>query len=222
MHILNPIKRGLFWNNEGGGAGGTQNPPPATPPATPPVTPPAASAKPEDAAGQNKGGDDKPPEPDKKFSQAEVDNIIKDRLKREKEKAEKDAQKVREEAEAEALKKQGDFQKLAEKHEARVKELEAEQVTLKAKSEQADKYKAALEKFAESETKALPDHLKALLEKMDVADRLEYIAANREALTGKKEPAKPVPPTPPANGESSEADKQQARELAQRQTRSRF
>lgn len=214
MLVTNLFKRGLLFSPEPG-AGGNPPAPAAPPPA------PAEPPKPDDAAGKDHKGGDAGGD-DKKFTQADVNAIVKERLERERKKAESEAQKLREEAEAEALKKQGDFQKLAEKHEARVKELEAEQATLKATSEQADKYKAALEKYAEAETKDLPEHIRALLSKMDVAERLEYIAANREALTGAKPPAKPVPPTPPANGDPSEAEKEEARRATARQTRNRF
>jgi len=63
---------------------------------------------------------------EKKFSQAEVDQILKERLEREKAKAGEAAKSAREKAEAEAAAKNGEWQKLAEQREAEAKRYQAE------------------------------------------------------------------------------------------------
>jgi hypothetical protein len=81
--------------------------PPGSPPAPePPVTPPA----PVDPA--------KPPEPqEKRFTQAELDAIVTDRLKRKEESEAKEREKLKLKAEQEAAEKNGEWQKLAETNE---------------------------------------------------------------------------------------------------------
>lgn len=65
---------------------------------------------------------------EKKFTQAELDNILKDRLARDEAKRKADEDKARKQGEEEALKKNAEWQKLAEKNQAEkdaaLKELE--------------------------------------------------------------------------------------------------
>jgi arylsulfatase A-like enzyme len=104
------------------------------------------------------------------------------RWRKEREKADADAKKQADEAEQKRLAEQGEFKKLAEAAEQRAKELEPH----KAK---AERYEASLAKLLAKEREGLPKHIIALLDKMDAADQLDYIAENREALG-----AKPAPP----------------------------
>lgn len=132
----------------------------------------------------------------KTFTQAELDAIVKDRLDRAQRTAEAKAQKDREATEAEALKEQSKFKELAEQREKQLAELEP----VKAR---AERYEAALKTHLDAERKSLPAHITGLLDKLDPADQLEWIAANREALgePGEKPPAaKGTPPTPKPNG----------------------
>jgi hypothetical protein len=73
-----------------------------------------------------------PPEPtaeEKKFTQAELDAVITDRLKREKAKQEEAASAAKKKAEADALAENAEWQKLAEQRQA---ELDAAQTKVKA------------------------------------------------------------------------------------------
>ena len=81
-------------------------------------------------------------------------------------------------AEEDALKKQGDWQKLHQQEKDRADGLEAH----KAK---AEKLEAALTKQLTKEREGLPKHVLTLLDKLDPAEQLEYIAENREALGAK-------------------------------------
>jgi hypothetical protein len=86
-----------------GGAGGNGQP---TPEANPTVTPPDGS--------------------DKKFSQADVDQIVKERLEREKARSAAATEEARKKAEAEAAAKNGEWQKVAEQRESELKKLQVE------------------------------------------------------------------------------------------------
>ncbi len=97
------------------------------------------------------------------------------------EKAQSDAKKAADAAEKARLAEQGKYQELAEAAEKRAADLEP----YKAKS---DRYEAALTKLLTQERKDLPKHVLTLLDKLDPADQLDYIAENREVLTAKQTP----------------------------------
>lgn len=78
---------------------------------------------PEPDKTENKGGEEK------KFSQADVDRIVTERLQREQEKSRKTAEEAKQKAEAEAAAKNGEWQKLAE---ARAQELAKAQAETRA------------------------------------------------------------------------------------------
>jgi len=146
------------------------------------------------------------------FSQADVDRIVKDRLEREKSAREKAAAKLREDAEADALKKNQEWQTLSQKTEARANELQARVGELEAVGSQVERYKAALEKNLEAEKKDLPKHVLVLLEKLDPVEQLEYLAANREVLGKAGRTSEGVPSTPsPRQRSLSEEDQEAAR-----------
>lgn len=102
--------------------------------------------------------------------------------RKEREAADKAAEKKAADAEAARLAEAGKFKELAEAAEKRAAEAEP----YKTKAERAE---AALTKLLEEERKGLPKHVTTLLDKLDPVDQLEYIAKNREALG-----AKPAPP----------------------------
>jgi hypothetical protein len=119
-----------------------------------------------------------------KFTQADLDRIVRDRLAEETRKGEAKAKKEREAAEAAQLADQQKWQELAGKHEAKVKELEP-------LAERVAKLTTALEKLLVKEREGLPKHVTTLLDKLDPAEQLEYIAANREALGVRTTPTAP-------------------------------
>lgn len=174
-----------------------------------PTTGDATGQQPANGQQGNGGAGD-----EKRFTQAELDAHIKARLDQAQRNAEAKAQKERDAANAEALKEQSKFKELAEQREKQIGELEP----FRAK---AERYETALGALLEQERKGLPAHITALLDKLDAAEQLEWIAANRDALTTSddKKPAaqQGTPPTPrPANGTSSRADdiKQRTERLA--------
>jgi hypothetical protein len=176
-----------FLMDEGGGAAAAQ-------PAAEPVS--AAESQPESG---------------KTFTQADIDRIVKDRLEREKSAREKATAKAKEEAEAEALKKNQEWQALAEKNETRANELLAKLGELEPLGDQVTRYKGALEKYLATEKKDLPKHVLVLLEKLDPIEQIEYLAANREDL-GKAGRVEGVPPSPdPKQRTLSDDEKEAAR-----------
>ena len=112
---------------------------------------------------------------DRTFTQAEVDRIVKERLEREKTAREKAAARAREDAEAQAFKKNQEWQAQAEKSAARVAELES-------LGEQVTRYQGALDQYLAAEKKDLPRHVLVLLEKLDPVEQMEYLSANRDEL----------------------------------------
>jgi len=145
------------------------------------------------------------------FTQADLDRIVKDRLEREKTQREKAALKAREDAEAEALKKNQEWQTLAEKNAARASELEARMGELEPLGEQVTRYKGALDKYLQAEKKDLPKHVLVLLDKLDPVEQIEYLSANREEL-GKVGARAGVPASPdPAQRSLSEEELEAAR-----------
>lgn len=123
-------------------------------------------------AGQN-GGEDR------RFTQAEVDDLIKRRLERERQQSEQRTQREREQAEEQRLKENQEFQKLAEQRQARIAELEPTVA-------KAERYEAALTKLLTEERKAVPEYVHPILDKLDPAEQLEWIAGNRAQFAGQQ------------------------------------
>lgn len=130
--------------------------PPTDPPQDPPTDPPATPPTPEGAG--------------KTFTQEDVDRIVKERLEREKRKADEKAEQARKEAERKALEEQGKYKEM---YEALQKDLQAQKAqVLEARKEtlllgagytqeQANRYK----KFLTGETEEeLATALTALIE----------------------------------------------------------
>lgn len=133
------------------------------PPADPQSNPPASSD-----ATVNTAPAGEPSIPKSRFD--EVNGELK-RLK----KAEEDRVKADQTAAEQRAREQGEFEKLAAGFKAKAEELEP----FKAR---AERYETALKALLETQRKDLPAHILTLLDKLDAAEQLEWIAANREAL----------------------------------------
>lgn len=157
-----------------------------------------------DATGTNGGNDGRT------FTQADVDRIVNERIERERQRAERERQRAEEQAEAERLEAQQEFQQLAEQRLERISELEPV-------AERAERYEAALRTHLDREREGLPDHITTLLDRMDVAEQLEYIAANRDSLRPQA-PRPGVPDTPAANGHLTDSEAIEAEIQRQRRT----
>jgi uncharacterized protein YdaU (DUF1376 family) len=133
-----------------------------------------------------------------RFTQADVDRMIKERLERERRKAEDSTAKAKADAEAEAAKKNGEYGKLAEQYKA---ELEKAQADLKAR-DLLDRKRAIAEKVS------LPAALASRL----IGETDEEIEADAVALLAtipKQPPAHSgAVLNPGANGSTGETDEQ--------------
>ena len=138
--------------------------------------------------------------------QAKVDEIIKARLEREQAKREKAEATAREEAKAKSLEEQQEYKQLAEQRAARVEELEPYQA-------KAERYEAALNAQLDTEIKLVPPHVKDLLDRLDVAEQLEYIAQHKEQWARK---APPNINDAPSSVGASLSDEEQEQRLRQR------
>jgi hypothetical protein len=149
------------------------------------------------------------PADQKKFSQADLDAIVQDRLAREKKKKDDATAKARKEAEEAALLKNQEFQKLAEERAKTIADLEPLKEQLDGANETIERYKGALDNYLEAEKKDLPKHVLALLEKLDPVEQMDYIAENRESL-GKGPEG--IPPSPnPKERKLSDEESERAR-----------
>lgn len=134
-----------------------------------------------DATGTNGGEDGEQLTLTKADLQKRIDDTVRERLERER----KRQQTVREKEEAEAEKQRaiqaGEHEKVIQ---TQTKELEE----LRPVKEQAERYRGALESYLAEERKGVPKHVIPLLDKLDVVDQLEYIAANRAEFAKPKAP----------------------------------
>lgn len=145
----------------------------------------------------NDGGEpDKLPEGTKdepKFTQAQLDAIISDRLKREREKREADEKAARDEAERKRLEEQNDHKALADQYKQELDRLKedarkATKTALLVKAGYNDEQVERYAKFVEGETE---DEMKAAVEqlKQDVPPKAPYVdpagAGNNQRQTPK-------------------------------------
>lgn len=188
-------------------------------------SPPAETVNSTGAEGQPEakpaGNEEGAGKDEKKFSQADVDLILKERLERQKKHTEAETEKARKKAEDEALEKNKEFQQLAETRQKTISELEAQIETLKAVDETKGKYEGALKKYLSEASKSMPKHVLPLIEKLDVVEALEYITANAKELGINA--LSTVPETPKEKGSGpTDEEKEAARKVAATHTHRTF
>ena len=173
-----PISLGWYFDKDDGtssGSGGKKDD--------------SAEDKTDDKSDESKAGDEKDKakseKKEKTFTQAELDQIVKDRLERERKKHEADADKARKDAEAAALEKNEEWQKLAEKRAQDLQTLSQEKADLEPYKEQAEKYKKALDDQLAKIKEKLPKHLLPLIDKLDPVEAMAYITEHAEELGAK-------------------------------------
>ncbi len=164
-----------------------------------------------DATGTN-SGDGQGLE--KKFTQADIDRIVEERLGRAARKAEETQRKAEETAAANALKEQGEFKTLAEKHAIRISELEKQAEEIEAMKLKSAAYEELIKKQVEAQMKSLPEIFKSLLVRMTPTEQLDWLSANAEKLrvTG-------VPQTTKPSGAMGDAATEKARKDFERMIR---
>lgn len=150
---------------------------------------PGAGGDPDDSAedkskeeDKSKAGDPPDPTAEKKFSQAELEEKIKERLERERAKAKKESETAKKQAEQDALAKNQEWQALAETRAKEIADLTQERDGLTPYKDQAEKYKKALETQLATVKESLPKHITELIEKLDPVDQLTYISTHAKDL----------------------------------------
>lgn len=133
----------------------------------------------------NNGGDDK------KFTQAELDRIVQERLDRDRKKREAEAEKTRQEAEREALKQKEEYKALTETQEKELGEL-------RPKAERYDTLAELVTKQLRDEVDAWPEEVKNLLPDSEPVEVLTFLQAVEKARPlAKRLTAEPAPPGNP-------------------------
>lgn len=160
-------------------------------------------------------GGDTPPETgkgkgEKTFTQAELDAIVADRIKRQEESAKKKAKIEADKAAEAQLAEAADWQKLADKRAEDLKAANDQLAALEQEKAKAEKYGQSLSTYVEKLSEGLPESILALLEPMDAADKLSWLSTNAaqfiEEGDAAEEPAADrtkIPATPkPSNGKT--------------------
>lgn len=137
--------------------------------------------------------------------QARLDQIIAERLDRERKKWEQrvadEKRRAEEAAEEQRLKEQEEYKALAKKRATKVEELSAQVENLEPEIE---RYKNALEAQLAAVRDGLPEHILALLDRLDPVEQIEYLADNSEHLRARNGAG--VPPSPDPSGDQTVDD----------------
>jgi len=159
--------------------------------ATTTVAAPTATATATTSASTN-GSDQKP---EKTFTQAELDAIIKERLAREKTASEKAQAEAAKKAADDAAAKNGEWQKLAEARAAEIAEASKKLGELESATARLAEYEATIKLQADAAKKDLPAHILSLLDALPPVKQLEWLAKNASVLG--QRPTQTIPGTPP-------------------------
>jgi len=158
QHGLMPLKASEFLRHMADGASGG-------------VTP-TADTKPEDATGSEQ----KPDKPQEKMlPESRVNEIVEERLKRDREQRERQATEA---AQAEAVKKLAEekrFEELVAVKQAEIEALSAKVRQAETVAEKAARYEAALTARRDAEFGKLPEEIAELLSGKDVADQIDWL-----------------------------------------------
>lgn len=184
--------------------------------ATTTVAAPTATATATTSASTN-GSDQKP---EKTFTQAELDAIIKERLAREKTASEKAQAEAAKKAADDAAAQNGEWQKLAETRAAEIAEANKKLGELETAKTQLAEYEAAIKLQADTAKKDLPAHILSLLDALPPVKQLEWLAKNASVLG--QRPTQTIPGTPPpASGKDvTEAEMKRRQQIEAARVRS--
>lgn len=176
-----------------------------------PTTEPAPeTVTPADATGTNGGKPDgNTQDAEKRFTQADLDRLIDERLSRERTKAERDRKKAEDEAAEKALAENERFRELAEKRQERVVELEGQVGQIETLTAERDELSQALQSILDKEREGLPEAVIELLNDKSPAKQLQWITANKATLT--KSNGRGIEPTPQAQSDPSIPDEERRR-----------
>jgi len=133
------------------------------PGAQPPTTAPAGSAG------------DEPQAEEKKFTQADLDTLIKDRLERQRRALEAQQREAQQALETQKLEDQKEYEKLAKQR--------AEEIsTIKPRAALAESYEKGVSRLMNEATKALPSNIQMILNKLSLPDQLDWLTENLDSV----------------------------------------
>ena len=166
----------------------------------------AATAATNGAAGDQNGEENQETQDgDRRFTQAELDRIVKERLQRQQSKADAEAQRAAEAAEEKRLQDAEEFKELAETRQAKLQtvqtELETAQTQLTETQERLEAAETALQTYITKLEEGVPAAVLALMENQPAADRLTWLVENRGSFVangdgGGDPPSLPETPRP--------------------------
>jgi hypothetical protein len=159
---------------------------------------------------------------EKRFTQAELEAQIKDRLERERKKTKEDAEKAAADAETKRLQDEQKFKELSEKQATDLLTLTTDKETLTTQLTTLEgKVKSYEDLFAKQlaeQKKALPEPVTKLLDMMPLLEQMAWLNDNAAKLGIT---LKGVPATPKGSGGGNNKDEEAARASSER-TYSRF
>ena len=112
---------------------------------------------------------------ERRFTQAELEQQIKERLARQQRQFEAQQREAQAAQEAKQLEEQAEWQKLANRRADELREL-------KPRAQLAESYEKAVKGLLEVQTRELPVAIQTLLEKLPLTDQLEWLATNAATL----------------------------------------
>lgn len=157
---------------------------------------------------------------EKKFSQADLDRYVTERLNRDRERRAAEQKKADEAAEEKRLQEQAEFQKLAETRAEKIVELEAKVSGFEPIQTERDEAMAVIQKIVDAELEHAPDYVKDAISERSAIKQLEYLTEHRDKWTGEKRGISPLPR--PKNQNMSDEERAQSRAAMARLTKAAF
>jgi hypothetical protein len=146
------------------------------------------SANTQSSSDVSKGEQDKA-----KYSDKDVQNIVKERLRQHDEAAAKKAAAAKKEAEDKALVEKGEFQKLADERGKEIDRLKVEIGRIEVLETQLKDTETALKAQLDSLRKDLPKNIIELLDELNPIKQLHWLARNPQGKATDEKPAKEKP-----------------------------
>ena len=112
---------------------------------------------------------------EKRFTQVELEQQIKERLARQQRQFEAQQREAQAALEAKQLEEQAEWQKLANRRADEIKEL-------KPRAALAEGYEKAVKALVEAQTRDVPVAIQTILEKLSLLDQLDWLAANAGSI----------------------------------------
>lgn len=135
--------------------------------------------QPGDATGTN-GGNAEGQQDERRFSQADVDRLITERLERERRRSEQERERAEAAAEERRLAEQQEFQRLAEQRGERIVELETRVQQIESLTQERDDALSVVRTLVEQELSAAPDYVRDAIADRNPVAQLQYLNQHRD------------------------------------------